>query len=168
MRVPDDVSVVGFDGIEFAEFVTPTLTTIQQPRREIGRMGARTLITAMNEQSKPRSVLLDAPLIVRDSTAPPPAQLRARGRSQTRRARDKLVLAAGGERLGRDHPASSISFVRRQNTSWNLPMLPVPNSASAHDGDAFGKIGDIRERAATLRFRRDLSNPFALVTDAGL
>ena len=81
--VPDDVSVVGFDGIEFAEFVTPTLTTIQQPRREIGRMGARTLLTALNEQSTPRSVLLDAPLIIRDSTAPPRAQQHARERSRT-------------------------------------------------------------------------------------
>ena len=39
--VPDDLSVVGFDGIEFAEFVTPTLTTIQQPRHEIGRASCR-------------------------------------------------------------------------------------------------------------------------------
>ena len=39
VRVPEDLSVVGFDGIEFAEFVTPTLTTIQQPRHEIGRTG---------------------------------------------------------------------------------------------------------------------------------
>jgi len=83
VRVPDDVSIVGFDGIEFAEFVTPTLTTIQQPRRQIGRMGARTLIKALNEQSKPQSILLDAPLIVRDSTAPPPVRENARGRSRS-------------------------------------------------------------------------------------
>ena len=43
VSVPEDLSVVGFDGIEFAEFVTPTLTTIQQPRHEIGRTGARVL-----------------------------------------------------------------------------------------------------------------------------
>jgi LacI family repressor for deo operon, udp, cdd, tsx, nupC, and nupG len=83
VRVPDDVSIVGFDGIEFAEFVTPTLTTIEQPRREIGRMGARALIKALNEQSKPQSILLDAPLIVRESTAPAPIRENARGRSRS-------------------------------------------------------------------------------------
>ena len=71
VRVPEDLSVVGFDGIEFSEFVTPTLTTIQQPRHEIGRQGARTLIEALRDGTRPKSVRLDAPLLVRDSTAPP-------------------------------------------------------------------------------------------------
>ncbi len=71
VRVPEDLSVVGFDGIEFAEFVTPTLTTIQQPRHEIGRSGARALIEALSQSSRPKSLKLEAPLIVRDSTAPP-------------------------------------------------------------------------------------------------
>ena len=72
VRVPDDLSVVGFDGIEFAEFVTPTLTTIQQPRHEIGRSGARALIEALSKGTRPKSVKLEAPLIVRDSTRPSP------------------------------------------------------------------------------------------------
>jgi len=78
--VPDDLSVVGFDGIEFAEFVTPTLTTIQQPRHEIGRSGARTLIEAISQGTRPKSIKLDAPLIVRDSTAPPRLAIKARRR----------------------------------------------------------------------------------------
>ena len=49
VRVPEDLSIVGFDGIEFAEFVTPTLTTIQQPRHEIGRTGARVLARGAGE-----------------------------------------------------------------------------------------------------------------------
>jgi LacI family repressor for deo operon, udp, cdd, tsx, nupC, and nupG len=69
--VPGDLSVVGFDGIEFAEFITPTLTTIQQPRHEIGRTGALTLIEALGKGTRPKSVRLEAPLIIRDSTAPP-------------------------------------------------------------------------------------------------
>ena len=72
VRVPGDLSVVGFDGIEFAEFVTPTLTTIQQPRNEIGRTGARVLLEALSNGTRPQSVKLEAPLIIRDSTAPPP------------------------------------------------------------------------------------------------
>ena len=79
--VPDDLSVVGFDGIEFAEFVTPTLTTIQQPRHEIGRSGARTLIEALSQGKRPKSLKLEAPLIIRDSTAPPRMALKIRRRS---------------------------------------------------------------------------------------
>ena len=80
MNVPDDLSVVGFDGIEFAEFITPTLTTIQQPRHEIGRTGALTLIESLRKGTRPKSVKLEAPLIVRDSTAPPRASVKLRRR----------------------------------------------------------------------------------------
>jgi LacI family repressor for deo operon, udp, cdd, tsx, nupC, and nupG len=71
VRVPEELSIVGFDGIEFAEFVTPRLTTIQQPRHEIGRNGARVLLEALTTGKPPRSVRLPAPLLIRDSTAPP-------------------------------------------------------------------------------------------------
>lgn len=80
VNVPEDLSVVGFDGIEFAEFVTPTLTTIQQPRHEIGRTGARMLLEALSKGTRPKSVKLEAPLIVRDSTAPPRVALKVRRR----------------------------------------------------------------------------------------
>jgi len=80
VNVPDDLSVVGFDGIEFAEFITPTLTTIQQPRHEIGRTGALTLIESLRKGTRPKSVKLEAPLIVRDSTAPPRASVKLRRR----------------------------------------------------------------------------------------
>ena len=50
--IPEDVSVVGFDDIEFAEFVTPTLTTIGQPQHELGRTGAGVLISALNGEAK--------------------------------------------------------------------------------------------------------------------
>jgi LacI family repressor for deo operon, udp, cdd, tsx, nupC, and nupG len=82
VHVPNDLSVVGFDGIEFAEFVTPTLTTIQQPRHEIGRKGAQALIEALSQGTRPKSVKLDAELIVRDSTAPPPPRLASRSKSR--------------------------------------------------------------------------------------
>jgi LacI family repressor for deo operon, udp, cdd, tsx, nupC, and nupG len=72
VRIPEDVSVVGFDGIEFGAFVTPTLTTLPQPRHELGRMGARVLVEALRSGGAPESVELDAWLLVRESTAPPP------------------------------------------------------------------------------------------------
>jgi LacI family transcriptional regulator, repressor for deo operon, udp, cdd, tsx, nupC, and nupG len=51
LAVPDDVSVVGFDGIEFAEFVEPTLTTFRQPRRELGYNGASLLVSVMRGEA---------------------------------------------------------------------------------------------------------------------
>jgi LacI family repressor for deo operon, udp, cdd, tsx, nupC, and nupG len=71
IRVPDDVSVVGFDGIEFGAFVTPTLTTIPQPRHELGHTAARMLLGALSGRETGGPIYVDAPLFVRDSTAPP-------------------------------------------------------------------------------------------------
>ena len=70
VRCPSDVSVVGFDGIEFADFCEPTLTTIRQPRREMGATGARALLAALRGQAAriERRVVLPAELIVRGST----------------------------------------------------------------------------------------------------
>jgi LacI family transcriptional regulator, repressor for deo operon, udp, cdd, tsx, nupC, and nupG len=73
LAVPDDVSVVGFDGIEFAEFVEPTLTTFRQPRRELGYHGASLLVGAMRgEAIDPANARqrLSVPLLERGSTGP--------------------------------------------------------------------------------------------------
>lgn len=47
IAVPNDVSVVGFDGIEFADFVEPTLTTFRQPRHKLGYQGASLLVSVI-------------------------------------------------------------------------------------------------------------------------
>jgi LacI family repressor for deo operon, udp, cdd, tsx, nupC, and nupG len=70
-RVPEDISVVGFDGIEFSEVVTPNLTTVCQPRYELGRAGARLLLERLKGGTPPASLYLPAPLLMRDSTAAP-------------------------------------------------------------------------------------------------
>jgi len=71
--VPQDVSVVGFDDIEFASFCDPPLTTIEQPTREIGNK-AMSVLFEMLSGGKPEPALHTLPtkLIVRDSAAPPP------------------------------------------------------------------------------------------------
>jgi LacI family repressor for deo operon, udp, cdd, tsx, nupC, and nupG len=71
--VPQDVSVVGFDDIEFASFCDPPLTTIEQPTREIGNK-AMSLLFDMLSGGKPEPTMHTLPikLIVRDSAAPPP------------------------------------------------------------------------------------------------
>ncbi|MBV9637067.1 MAG: LacI family DNA-binding transcriptional regulator [Methylobacteriaceae bacterium] len=74
VRIPADVSVVGFDGIELADFCEPTLTTIRQPRFDLGATAARLLVDALGRRGAPapQRIVLAGELIVRDSTAPPP------------------------------------------------------------------------------------------------
>jgi LacI family repressor for deo operon, udp, cdd, tsx, nupC, and nupG len=73
LRVPEDISVAGFDDIEFAEMASPALTTIRQPRRELGQQGASALLELLGglTPQPPRTRLATA-LIERASTAPPP------------------------------------------------------------------------------------------------
>lgn len=71
--VPQDVSVVGFDDIEFASFCDPPLTTIEQPTREIGNKAMALLFDLLNgNKPEPTMHTLPIKLIVRDSAAPPP------------------------------------------------------------------------------------------------
>lgn len=74
VHVPEDVSVVGFDGIEFASYCEPTLTTIRQPRRGIGAMAARLLLARIAEpQGKAEHHVLATELMIGASTCPPPS-----------------------------------------------------------------------------------------------
>ncbi|MEE1610185.1 LacI family DNA-binding transcriptional regulator [Microvirga sp. CF3016] len=72
VRVPQDVSVIGFDGIEFADYTEPTLTTFRQPLHELGRAGADVLMKLIRNQMKPEDwdVRLPLTLLERDTTGP--------------------------------------------------------------------------------------------------
>lgn len=71
LRVPEDVSVVGFDDIRFARYTLPALTTIAQPKNALGREATTMLIELLNDPAvPPRKRVLSADLIVRGSTAP--------------------------------------------------------------------------------------------------
>lgn len=67
-RVPQDLSVVGFDDIRFAEYVDPPLTTIRQPQREIGETAMRLILDVFEKRSGPSTVVLPHSLIIRGST----------------------------------------------------------------------------------------------------
>jgi LacI family transcriptional regulator len=72
VRVPEDLSVVGFDDVEHATIVTPALTTIRQPLAEMGRMAVSMLVRLLERQGiETLHVELGTRLVVRDSTAPP-------------------------------------------------------------------------------------------------
>jgi LacI family transcriptional regulator len=74
LRVPDDLSVVGFDDVEHATIVTPTLTTVRQPLAEMGRTAVSLLTRLLeNQRFETLHVELATRLVVRESTAPPRA-----------------------------------------------------------------------------------------------
>ncbi len=71
--IPGDVSIVGFDDIVFADAFYPPLTTIRQPRHEIGVTAMRLLSEILlGTATSPAEAILPAELVVRGSTAPPP------------------------------------------------------------------------------------------------
>ena len=73
LRVPEELSVVGFDDVEHAAIVTPALTTVRQPLAEMGRTGVSLLMRLLEGQRfETLHVELATRLVVRDSTAPPP------------------------------------------------------------------------------------------------
>ena len=75
IRVPDDLSVVGFDDIDLAALVDPALTTVHQPVRQKGVDAVRLLLAEMDTRtaSQPEHVRLDTRLVIRGSTGPVPA-----------------------------------------------------------------------------------------------
>jgi DNA-binding LacI/PurR family transcriptional regulator len=72
LRVPEDVSVVGFDDIPEAAYLIPPLTTIRQDFVEIGKLGVRLLTDLINGTTGGQDQLtVDPELVIRASTAPP-------------------------------------------------------------------------------------------------
>lgn len=73
LNVPGDVSVVGFDNIEIAQHLAPGLTTIRQPRTQIGVRAAELLLTMIESNSRDApSEIIEVELIRRGSAGPPP------------------------------------------------------------------------------------------------
>jgi LacI family transcriptional regulator len=70
--VPRQLSIVGFDDLEFASQILPTLTTIHVPAEEIGRRAAAFLIDRLNDVSSPITTEVAVSLVVRGSSGPPP------------------------------------------------------------------------------------------------
>lgn len=74
LRVPDDLSIVGYDNLPITQWLEPRLTTINQPLSEMAELAARTLLAlARGTAAGPARVELATELVVRESTAPPGA-----------------------------------------------------------------------------------------------
>jgi DNA-binding LacI/PurR family transcriptional regulator len=82
LRVPEDLSVVGFDGVPSAELIDPPLTTVAQPIEHKGELTARAILSAIAQENgdepsadpaePPKRSVLPTELVIRGSTGPPP------------------------------------------------------------------------------------------------
>jgi LacI family transcriptional regulator, galactose operon repressor len=66
-RVPQDVSVVGFDDVSFSRFLTPPLTTVRAPIEQVGREAVRQLVRLIRDGTSDPEVLLPTELVIRQS-----------------------------------------------------------------------------------------------------
>lgn len=79
LRVPEELSVTGFDNITFSAFTIPPLTTFDQPKRHIGAEAARLVLGLLSTNGnegvavQPKTQMLLGSLLVRKTTAPPPS-----------------------------------------------------------------------------------------------
>lgn len=71
LKVPDDISVIGFDDIAFAQLTKPSLTTVNLPLNELGRRAVELLINSLENLDKPGvEIRIPTRLVIRNSTAP--------------------------------------------------------------------------------------------------
>jgi DNA-binding LacI/PurR family transcriptional regulator len=89
LRVPQDVSVVGFDDIKEAAFQTPSLTTIRQPLLQMGHLAVQLLLQQLrpSDSKAPLQVAVEPELIVRESTCPSRQSLQTAGSVKSARRR---------------------------------------------------------------------------------
>ncbi len=72
LKIPGDVSLIGYDNIEMTQWTIPALTTIEQDKRELGRQSVATLVKAIQERDLAGSTIYVPPrIVVRASTGPP-------------------------------------------------------------------------------------------------
>jgi len=69
LRIPDDLSIAGFDDLFVASYTSPPLTTIRQPKQEMGRRAMSILLQLLKGEEPESRILLPGELIVRGSTA---------------------------------------------------------------------------------------------------
>lgn len=67
-RIPEDISVAGYDGIEMGEYYNPKLTTMKQPVEEIAKRTIRLLLDVIAERKEHQQIIFPAQLVVREST----------------------------------------------------------------------------------------------------
>ncbi len=74
LRVPEDLSITGFDDQSYAALTIPTLTTVSVPGRQMGEQAARAVLQAINQGNPIRHLCLETPLMIRGSSGPAPTR----------------------------------------------------------------------------------------------
>lgn len=67
LRIPEDISIIGFDGIEFSEFFHPSITTVKQPGEEMGYKSVEILFDLIKKKKKHQHIVLETELLKRES-----------------------------------------------------------------------------------------------------
>jgi LacI family transcriptional regulator len=101
IRIPDDLSVVGFDDIRMAEFTIPPLTTVQMSQHELAKIAFRALLTEVECEPpahQHHKYELNTSLVLRRSTALAPAGGLSAMPVKTGRAEGSRKVAATGSR----------------------------------------------------------------------
>lgn len=82
LRVPEDISVMGFDDIQSAAFYNPSITTIRQPLLQMGATAAHILLQRVRGQAEaPPRISVLPQLVIRESTCPPAEKLESRSKN---------------------------------------------------------------------------------------
>lgn len=71
LKVPEDLSIIGFDDLVLAEYATPALTTVRQPQEDIGKTAMKVMLKILSGGKVSNDTVIATQLLVRDSTAPP-------------------------------------------------------------------------------------------------
>jgi len=72
VRIPEQLSIVGFDGLPYGALLYPGLTTVAQPMREMGRIACRRLFEAIEDPGRVEKTEFPMAILVRESTGPAP------------------------------------------------------------------------------------------------
>ncbi len=75
LRVPDDVSLIGFDDIDLCQYTRPLLTTVRQDRVAMGRGAVRRLVAMIEDSEETSPLILPTQLVIRKSTGPAPKEV---------------------------------------------------------------------------------------------
>jgi LacI family repressor for deo operon, udp, cdd, tsx, nupC, and nupG len=69
LRVPEDLTVTGFDNVNFSEFMNPAITTVEQPKYQLGYIATEMIIDQLEQKNdSPQHVILDTDIIIRESS----------------------------------------------------------------------------------------------------
>lgn len=82
LRIPEDLSIAGFDDLFFASQLRPPLTTVRQPKRQIGQLAMQQLLALLRGEPAGNKTVIKGELVVRESTAAPATRRSGQGRTR--------------------------------------------------------------------------------------